>query len=325
MLARRATLLAAALTAFTAVAPARAAALLVMNSAEATLSVVDLHSGKEVHRIPVLREPHHWALTPDGRDLLVGDTVGNVLFDFDPETFALRRRIPVADPYQLGFSPDGKWLTVNGLARNQVDVYDAATFKLVHRFPAPRMPSHLAYAPDSGRVFVTLQDTGRLAAFDLHTMQPLWDVPVGKVPAGVIWLDGKLIVALMGEDGIAVIDPADGRIERRISTGRGAHQLFLSPDGKILYVNNRVESTTTALDAATLAKKRDYSVPGGPDDIAFAPDGKMYLTQRFVREVAVLDPVTGAIEEIEVGRSPHGIFLNPSPKAGGIGPQANAE
>ncbi len=35
-------------------------------------------------------------------------------------------------------------------------------------------------------------------------------------------------------------------------TGKGAHNLFLSPDNKILWVNNRAGGTTTALDAQTL-------------------------------------------------------------------------
>jgi DNA-binding beta-propeller fold protein YncE len=263
----------------------------------------------------VLREPHHWALTPDGRDLLVGDTGGNELFDLDPATFALRRRVLVADPYQLGFSPDGKFLTVNGNGRNQVDIYDGATLKLLKRFPLRRTPSHLAYAPDSSRVFVSLQDSDQLAAIDLRTLSVAWNEKVGKVPAGVLWLNGRVLVALMNDDGFAVVDPATGHVERRVRTGAGAHQLFLSPDKKTLWVNNRVAGTTVALDAATFKEIRSYRVSGGPDDIAFAPDGKLWITQRFVRSLAVLDPGSGAIETIAVGRQPHGIFLNPNADA----------
>jgi DNA-binding beta-propeller fold protein YncE len=105
------------------------------------------------------------------------------------------------------------------------------------------------------------------------------------------------------------VDPVDGRVEARVHTGRGAHQLFLSPDGRTLWVNNRVDGTTVALDAKTYALIRSYRVPGGPDCIDFAPDGKLWITQRFIQKVAVLDPATGAIQSIAVGRSPHGIFL----------------
>jgi DNA-binding beta-propeller fold protein YncE len=199
---------------------------------------------------------------------------------------------------------------VNGIARNQIDIYDGATLKLVKRFPIRSMPSHLAYSPDSSTVFVSLQETDRLVAIDLKDMTILWDKPVGKTPAGVMWLDGKVLVADMGSDYVAEVDPADGKVLGRIVTGRGAHNLFLSPDGKILWVNNRVAGTTTSLHADTLTPIRTYKLGGGPDDMAFAPDGKLWITRRWAETVAILDPATGDFQTIDVGRSPHGIFLN---------------
>ena len=295
-----------------AVAPAAASGIaFVINSGGASISLVDMSSEKEVRRIPVLREPHHLALSPDGKSLLVGDTVGNEMLFLDPATGALQKRMPVADPYQLGFSPNGKLLVVNGLARNQVDVYDAGSMRLLKRFPVASMPSHLAFAPDSGRVFVSLQGTDSLVAIDLARLAILWERKVGKTPAGVMWHDGMVLVADMGTDYVAVVDPADGQVVRRVHTGEGAHNLFISPDGKIIWVNNRAGGTTTSLDAATLTPIRSYPIPGGPDDIAFAPDGRLWITRRWAEKVAVLDPGTGDYQTIDVGRSPHGIFLNP--------------
>lgn len=283
----------------------------VINSGGASISVIDMTTMKEVRRIPTLREPHHLIASPDGRSLLVGDTAGNQLMILDPNTGDVLQRVPVADPYQLGFSPDGKYLTVNGLARNQVDVYDAATMKLAKRFPVVATPSHLAYSPDSATVFVTLQDSDKLAAFDLKTMTPKWTVAVGKTPAGVLWLNGKVLVADMGTDYIAVVDPETGKVLEHVPTGKGAHNLFLSPDRKILWVNNRAGGTTVSLDSTTLKPIRSYAIPGGPDDMDFAPNGKIWITRRWAEKVAVLDPATGTFETIDVGRSPHGLFLNP--------------
>jgi DNA-binding beta-propeller fold protein YncE len=297
--------------------PATAAGLaFIVNSGGASISLVDMSSEKELRRIPVLREPHHVALSPDGRSLLVGDTVGNEMLFLDPATAALQKRLPVADPYQLAFSPNGRFLVVNGLARNQVDVYDAASMQLLKRFPAATMPSHLDYAPDSSRVFVSLQGTDSLMAIDLNRLAVQWSAKIGKTPAGVLWHDGKVLVADMGTDYVAVVDPADGHVTGRIHTGKGAHNLFLSPDRKIIWVNNRVGGTTTSLDAATLTPIRSYAIPGGPDDIAFAPDGKLWITRRWAEKVAVLDPATGDYQTIDVGRSPHGIFLYPRGEAG---------
>ncbi len=296
--------------------PAAASGLaFVVNSGSASISLIDMSSQKEVRRIPVLREPHHVALSPDGRSLLVGDTVGNEMLFLDPATAALQKRMPIADPYQLAFSPNGKFLVVNGLARNQVDVYDAASMQLLKRFPIASMPSHLDYAPDSSRVFVSLQGTDSLVAIDLNRLAILWKEKVGKTPAGVLWHDGSVLVADMGTDYVAVVEPADGHVVDRVPTGKGAHNLFLSPDHKIIWVNNRVGGTTTSLDAATLKPIRSYAIPGGPDDIGFAPDGRLWITRRFAEKVAVLDATSGEFQTIEVGRSPHGLFLNPKGSA----------
>ena len=304
--------------AFLVAVPAWAApgTALVINSGEASLSVIDLATHTETARIPVLREPHHWALSPDGHDLLVGDTAANEILFLDPVSFAIRRRMTIADPYQLGFSPDGRMLVVAGIARGQVDVYDARTYALLHRFALKSMPSHIDFSPDSAFAYVSLQGTGRAAALDLRTMKLAWNVPVGPAPAGVMMWGGRLLVANMGGDNVAVLDPATGALERRIVTGRGAHQMFVSPDRRILYVNNRVDSTIVALDATTLKPLRTYKVPGGPDDIVFTPDGKLWVTLRFVGKVAMLDPRTGAVETFRVGRSPHGIYTRGATNSG---------
>ena len=240
----------------------------------------------------------------------MGDTAGNALFYFDPDTGAMQRQITVSDPYQVSFSPDGRWFTVAGLARNQVDIYDAASMRLIHRVPARAMPSHINYAPDSSVVYVTLQDTDSLLAVETGSGRVLWTSKVGKTPAGVMWHDGALLVGDMGSDHIAVVDPVDGHVERTVTTGRAAHNLFISPDGKSLYVTNRVSGTLSELDPTTLAVRRSFSVPGGPDDISFGPDGTIWASLRWRQHVALIDPRTGAYTTIVTGRSPHGIWLN---------------
>ena len=290
---------------------ARAADLaFVINSNDASVSLLDLATHREVQRIPLLREPHHMALTPDRRSLVIGDTAGNTLFFLDPHTGAVQRQAVVSDPYQLQFSPDGRYLTVAGLARAQIDIYDAQSLKLLHRIAARSLPSHMNYAPDSSEVFVSLQGTDRLMAIETATGRVVWNSRVGRTPAGVLWNRGRLLVGLMGEAHFAVVDPANGRVERLIPTGRGAHTMFLTHDQKLIYATNRVDGTLSVLDPVSLAVLRTIRLPGGPDDLDFAPDGKIWAALRFAQSVAVLDPATGAIERIPVGRSPHGIWLN---------------
>ncbi len=282
----------------------------VINSAQASIDLIDVATRQRVRRIPVLREPHHMALTPDHRSLVIGDTGANELLFLDPLTGELQRRVPVSDPYQFGYSPDGKWLVVNGLLRNQVDIYDAASMRLSSRVPIASMPSHENFSPDSKIVYVTLQSANSIAAIDVGSGNIIWKAVVGPVPAGVLWHRGKLLVGVMGADYVAVVDPATGRVERRVHTGKGAHVLFVPHDGAAIYVTNRVDGSIVGLDPETLAETRRFHIPGGPDDMDFAPDGKIWVTLRWEHSVAVVNPETGAFETLQTGRSPHGIWLN---------------
>ncbi len=294
-----------------AAGPVRAAPrVFVVDSNDANISVIDLATHRVENTIPLLREPHHLVLSPDHRSLVVGDTRGNSLFFLDPRTGAVQRRVTVSDPYQLRYSPDGAWLTVAGLARNQIDIYDAKTLALLHRVPARTMPSHIDYSPDSHIVFVSLQGTDHLIAIRTADGAVVWNNRVCDTPAGVMWHQSRIMVGCMGEAHIAVVSPDTGRVERQIATGKGAHTMFLSPNGRLIYATNRVDGTISVLDAGTLQVRRTLSVPGGPDDLDFAPDGHIWAALRFAASVAVIDPQSGAIERIAVGRSPHGIWMN---------------
>jgi DNA-binding beta-propeller fold protein YncE len=283
---------------------------IVMNSGDATISLIDMGSHQVIGTVPAFREPSHWALTPDHSKLYVCDASGNALFILDPRTGAELGHVQIADPYQLAYTPDQKYLVVNALRINHVDVYDAGTLALVKRFTAGKMPSHLDFSPDSRWSFNSMQDSGTLVSFDLTDMTKRWTTKVGDTPAGVLWLHGKVLCCIMGRDEVVELDPETGAIGRRVKTGEGAHNLFLSPDRSVLYVSNRLGGTLSALDPVSLAVQRTYQVPGGPDDIGIAPDGKIWIALRFAEAVAVMDPVSGTYTSIPVGRSPHGIFLS---------------
>jgi len=292
-------------------APPAGSIAIVMNSAGASISIVDMATHRQTQVVPVLREPHHWTLSPDGTELWVGDAGGNAMFALDPSSGTPLGHRVLADPYQLWVSPDGTRLTVNALRLDHVDVYDAATLSLVHRFHEPSMPSHLTYAPDSSMVYSTLQGSDGVVAIDLTQNKVAWRTRVGPVPAGIIWHRDRLLVALMNGNDVAVVDPTDGSVIGHIHTGQGAHIIQISPDRRVIYVGNRVAGTLDALDGTSLRPLARYTLSGGPDCIAFAPDGKLWISRRWRDSLAVMDPADGSFDIIPVGRSPHGVFLSP--------------
>ncbi len=134
--------------------------VIVTNSDEGSMSIVDRQSMTEIRRIPVGREPHHAILTPDGKDLIIASTVTNELQFVDPVTGQERRRVRnIIDPYQIGFSPDGQWFVTAAYRVNHVDVYDAKDLRLVKRLPLFSLPSHLTFSADSA--FASSPSKGR--------------------------------------------------------------------------------------------------------------------------------------------------------------------
>ena len=303
----------------TAALPARADTILVLNSGEASISVLDSQTRTELRRIPVLREVHHMVVTPNGRELVVGDSGGNELLFLDPATGDILRRVRASNPYHLEYSPNGRYLVVASLRRDQVDIYDAETLTLLQRFRQPDKPSHVAFSPDSRWVYVTLQGTGQVAAVDMEARTTAWVVDVGPEPAGIIWHRGRLLIGIMGGDHFASLDPQTRAVTTAFRTGRGAHNVFPSPDGRLLYATSRVESRITEVDAATMEVLRVFDVPGGPDCLAFDADGRIYATLRWTGRVLILNPQNNEQAQIRVGRSPHGIFVMPRREGVGAG------
>jgi YVTN family beta-propeller protein len=296
---------------------ARAANVIVLNSGEATLSLIDEATRQVVGTVPTGKEPHHLMATPDNSSLIVANSVSNNLMFVDPKTGKVQRWVEnIEDPYQIGFSPDRKWVVTTGLRLDRLDIYhyDGHDMTLARRLPLAVMPSHMAFSNDSKTVFITLQVSGELAAIDLATQQVKWKMKVGKVPAG-LWMtpgDKYLLIGMTGADYVAVVDWRNQKIVKTIQTGNGAHNFRSLADGKHVAVSNRVASTISIIDEDTLTNVGDITgLMPGPDDMELSADKRyLWVTFRFAKHVGIIDLTTRKlIQTIAVGRSPHGIYF----------------
>lgn len=291
--------------------------VIVLNSGEATLSLIDETTHQVVGTVPTGKEPHHLMATPDNGSLIVANSVSNNLMLVDPKSGKVQRWVEnIEDPYQIGFSPDKKWVVTTGLRLDRLDIYhyDGHDMTLAKRLPLAVMPSHMAFSNDSKTVFVTLQVSGELAAVDLATQQVKWKMKVGKVPAG-LWMtpgDKYLLIGMTGADYVAVLDWRNQKIVKTIQTGNGAHNFRSLADGKHVAVSNRVASTISIIDEDTLTNVGDITgLMPGPDDMELSADKRyLWVTFRFAKHVGIIDLTTRKlIQTIAVGRSPHGIYF----------------
>ncbi|RJG05462.1 YncE family protein [Noviherbaspirillum cavernae] len=314
---RRSGLFLVALHALLASTAACANVVVVLNSRDASVSLLDQATYKEIGTIPVGKEPHHLMATPDSKSLIVASAVGNELIFLDPKTGQIQNRIKdIVDPYQIGFSPDQKWFVANALRLDHVDIYryNGKDFSLAKRLPLAKLPSHMVFTSDSTTAFVTQQGSDQISAIDLATQQIKWTMPVGKLPAGIAITpdDRYLLVGIMGSDYVEVIDWKTQKTVKKIKAGDGAHNFRAMGDKRHIFVSNRVSNTINIIDQQTLENVGTINVPGGPDCMELTDDGKtLWATLRWIKKVAVIDVASRKVVKlIPVGRSPHGVYFN---------------
>jgi YVTN family beta-propeller protein len=124
----------------------------------------------------------------------------------------------------------------------------------------------------------------------------------------------ELYVAESASNDVAVVNPQDGTIVRRIALPGAAGGLALSPDGNTLYVPiASAEGGVYVVDAASGQVTATVKAGHTPVAPAVAPDGtRVYLCNRFSNDVSVIDAANKAeIARIGVVREPVACALTP--------------
>ncbi len=288
-----------------------------LNSLDASVSVIDPATWKETKRLPTGKEPHHLYMTPDEKSVIVANALADSLTFIDPRTAEVQRTVRgILDPYHLRFSPDMKWLVTAANRLNHVDIYrwDGKEMQLARRIATAKTPSHLWIDSKSTTVYASMQDSDELVAIDLATQQLRWRVKTGPMPADLYGTpdDRIVLVGLTGSDSVEVFDVsgASPRSIKKIKTGNGAHAFRAAGDKRHVFVSNRVANTISKIDLHSLEQVDSFPAPGGPDCIEVLAGGKLLMvTSRWARKLTVVDTESKkVVRQVNVGKSPHGVW-----------------
>ena len=284
----------------------------------------------------------------------------------DPKTGKPGLSIPVDDPYNVYWTPDGRHTIVVAEAFKRLDFRDAKTMKLDYSIATPDCAgiNHADFSIDGRHAVFTCEFGGAITKIDMVNrrvmetikLSPYFDRPEvlellakpGRKPRRVLdpsiprrtivttqtmpqdvraSPDGKIFyVADMISDGVHVVELDPFRQIGFIATGKGAHGLYPSRDGKSLYVANRGSNkirgkprgpgSVSVIDFATREVTANWPIPGGgsPDMGNVSADGKwLWLSGRYDDVVYRFDTGTGAVDKVKVGREPHGLAVWPQP------------
>jgi len=318
-------------------------AVYVPNGISNDVTVIDPKTFKVIDTYKAGAEPQHIVPSYDLRTLWELNNAGNSIMPIDAKTGTPGTAIPVDDPYNLYFTPDGKSAVVvaEGLAR--LDYRDPHTMELQESLPVPQCVgiNHADYSIDGSYALFTCEFADRMAKIDIvnHKVLGFLDLP-GSSPQDVrAGPDGKTFyVAGLASNGVYVIDGDSFTQTGFIPTGVGAHGLYPSRDGKVLYVANRGNTiagnnpphgpgSVSVVDFATNKVIDTWTVPGGgsPDMGNITADGtQLWLSGRYDDEVYVFDLVKGGLlTRIAVGDAPHGLTVWPQPGRYSLGHTGN--
>jgi YVTN family beta-propeller protein len=304
-----------------------------------------------------------------------GRTDGS-LTPIDPLTGKPGPAIPVDDPYNVYWSPSGRHAIIVAEELKRLDFRDPQTMRLDYSIATPKCAgiNHADFSIDGTYALFTCEFDGAVTKIDLVNravigtlvLTPFYDRPdvvaqlatFEKKPAVVldsielggailasrgmpqdvrISPDGRIFfVADMLADGVHVIDGASFHQIGFIATGIGAHGLYPSRDGKLLYVANRGSNkmigrpggkgSISVIDFATRKVVKTWPIPegGSPDMGNVSADGKyLWLSGRFDDVVYRIDTGSGAVDKIRVGREPHGLTVWPQPGRYSLGHTGN--
>ena len=234
----------------------------------------------------------------------------NQLVSIDPTTGKRGAAIHVDAPYNLYFTPDGTKAVVMAERKNRIDYYDSQTWKLLRSIHAPcDGVNHADWSPDGRWFLATCEYSGQLLKIDTATGDVLGtiDLEAGAMPQDVrLAPDGsKFYVADMAKAGVWIVDATGTNVVGSIPTGVGAHGIYPSRDGSMMYVSNRGrlmgderrrsrpgDGSVSVVDPAHDAVVATWPIPGGgsPDMGGVSADGRvLWLSGRYDAGVCAFD------------------------------------
>lgn len=294
----------------------------VPESAGASVDVINPKTMKVIDRYRTGLDPQHVVPAWDLETLYAVNDLGNSLTPIAPENGKpAGPNIPVEDPYNMYFTPDGRYAIVVEEARQVL------AFRRPHGFALVKALSvdcagidHADFSADGSFAIFSCEFSGKLVKINLATLTVAGYLSIPGSSPQDVKLDSAgqtFYTADMRRGGVYMISATTFRVTGFIPTGRDAHGLYVSRDGKDMYVTNRGSGSISVIDLATQRVVHTWPIPGGgsPDMGNLSPDGTvLWVSGRYNACVYAISTIDGhLIAKIPVPNEPHGLAVWPQP------------
>jgi len=256
------------------------------NEAEHTVDVVDARTLKVTKRIPLSGKPNNLSIGLDGRRIYVSlRQIPGGVDVIDTASEKLAKTVPTeGDVHNTFVTPDGKYVLAGSLSHKRLTVIDAKTEQIAWWLDFDRGVRPITYDRkadgSTNRLFVQLTDHHGFAVVDFDSHKEITRVKLPDVP------------------------PAERHLEGL--QGSPAHGIGVTPDGKTMWVNSKMNSHVYAYSMPDLTLLGGVEVGDHPDWLTFTPDSKsLYVANAGSNSVSVIDIATRReVTRVPVGHVP---------------------
>jgi YVTN family beta-propeller protein len=312
--------------------------LVVLNKSEASASLIDIDSGKEVARVPTGDGPHEVAISPDGRTAVVCDygvrgTPGNTLTVIDVESAQSTKSIDLGDysrPHGIVYLRSGDRVVVTAEGQKALIIVDVDKGKVVQAIDTAQEVSHMvALTPDEKRAFVANIGSGSMTASDLEKGERSANVETGEGAEGIdVTPDGKHVwVTNRGADTISVLDAQSLEVVKTVESASFPIRAKVTPDGKWVLVTNARSDELAVFDARRMQEHRrikmkleaeetsgrlfgdQFDKSSVPIGVLVSPNGeRAYVAHANSDAISIVDLKTWEISgKVRGGKEPDGL------------------
>ena len=298
------------------------------NAAGDSVMLIDPATNKVVGEIKDIEVNHGAAVAPDGKWFYITDEPEQTVDVVDGKTLKITKKIPLTHhPNNIAISKDGKRLYVAIVGGpGAVDVIDTTTQTRVKSIRTEGGIHNTFVTPD-GKFAVAGSIVGkRISVIDVKTDEIVWTLPMDAGVRPICFetnADGstkRMFVQLSDYHGFVTVDWASRQVVDRIKLpdvppaerhteglqGSPAHGIGITPDGKTLWVNSKVNSHVYAYSMPDLKLLGGVKVGDHPDWLTFTPDStRVYVANAGSNSVSVVDVATRKeLTRVPVGQVP---------------------
>ncbi|MCA1634466.1 MAG: YncE family protein [Acidobacteria bacterium] len=147
---------------------------------------------QQVSQIEVGKQPEGIDISPDGRELWVGQNGDGQISIIDTATNKVKESIKVGEvPIRVKFTPDGKRVLVSDPKAGELIILDAATRKELKRLKVEGTPVGILITPDGGRAFIAAIQANKVLVIDMTKLEVTATIEPGQGPDGLAWAAGS--------------------------------------------------------------------------------------------------------------------------------------